>query len=341
MGLSASQARLLLLTAKNDGYELQAQLISNERLLLSQEQELIADEYSDATSNMIYEATTETVETKKDDKKTGSTKKSLSLKTFAQAQCDTSNATDTIETEVSVDTYTLIKDTDTVGGKEVKKTNVSYTQEQYDKLSDEDKAKFEKKEGAGKTKVKTKSEPVDGNMVGFKYGTNTYYAEATFNPEANSDDKAYTVKYWVEDADGNIGPIDEDDPVIRSLNNSGPDGIIQRSLRNGTGALYVQNKEGDDTDTSDVVRQFGDETVKFVRKTAESLTGVTSRYYTEDDAEAQAQYNGAMNRVNAMDKKLENKLNQIETNKKAVETEMESAEQIIKTNEERTFKYFG
>ena len=42
MGLAASQARLLLLTAKNDALELQAQNVEQERLLLAQEQETIA-----------------------------------------------------------------------------------------------------------------------------------------------------------------------------------------------------------------------------------------------------------------------------------------------------------
>ena len=48
-----SQARLLLLTAKNDALELQAQNVEQERLLLAQEQETIAQEYSDKTTNTI------------------------------------------------------------------------------------------------------------------------------------------------------------------------------------------------------------------------------------------------------------------------------------------------
>ena len=55
MGLAASQGRLLLLTARKSDLELQAQAISQDRLLLSIQQEQIATEYSDKQNNQIYE----------------------------------------------------------------------------------------------------------------------------------------------------------------------------------------------------------------------------------------------------------------------------------------------
>ena len=79
----------------------------------------------------------------------------------------------------------------------------------------------------------------------------------------------------------------------------------------------------------------------FDQKSPESLSEVSSRYYTEDDAAAQAKYNTAMAKVNTLDTRLENKLNQIETQKKAVEQEMESVDSIIQSNIERTFQYFS
>ena len=48
-----------------------------------------------------------------------------------------------------------------------------------------------------------------------------------------------------------------------------------------------------------------------------------------------------MAKVNTLDTRLENKLNQIETQKKAVEQEMESVDSIIQSNIERTFQYFS
>ena len=333
MGLSASQARLLLLTAKNDGLELEAQMISNERLLLSQEQETIADEYSDATSNMIYECSTSTVEASKDNGTTGTVKKGMSLKTFAQANCG-AKASNAKVYKVQKDGY---KDKD---GKEYKKGDeIEYSKIVREADGTYDESSVVKEEGAAESW---------SNKVAFSYGGYTYFAQAQFDMAAQNDSEAYTMQYWRMDSAGNIEEITEGDDILTSLNNSGPDGIFQRSMRNGTGELYIQTGQDQDLETSsfkianfDKNAEDGSGKIGFVRKSADSLASTSSRYYTEDDAAAQAEYNTAMNRVNAMDKKLENKLNQIETQKKAVETEMESAEQLIKTNVERTFKYFG
>ena len=51
MGLSASQGRLLLLTARRSDLEYRAQQISQKRLILSQQLEEISLEYESATSN--------------------------------------------------------------------------------------------------------------------------------------------------------------------------------------------------------------------------------------------------------------------------------------------------
>ena len=53
MGLSASQGRMLLLTARRSDLEFRAQQISQKRLVLSQQLEEISQEYEDATSNRI------------------------------------------------------------------------------------------------------------------------------------------------------------------------------------------------------------------------------------------------------------------------------------------------
>ncbi len=51
MGLSASQGRMLLLTARKSDLEFRAQQISQKRLVLSQQLEEISNEYEEATSN--------------------------------------------------------------------------------------------------------------------------------------------------------------------------------------------------------------------------------------------------------------------------------------------------
>ena len=58
MGLSASQGRMLLLTARKNDLELRAQQISQRRLLLSQQLESVSNEYETATSNRVMTITT-------------------------------------------------------------------------------------------------------------------------------------------------------------------------------------------------------------------------------------------------------------------------------------------
>ena len=54
MGLAASQGRLLLLTARKSNLEFQAQAISQQRSLLSMQQESISTNYSEKLNNQIY-----------------------------------------------------------------------------------------------------------------------------------------------------------------------------------------------------------------------------------------------------------------------------------------------
>ncbi len=75
------------------------------------------------------------------------------------------------------------------------------------------------------------------------------------------------------------------------------------------------------------------------------MIGADSRfrqtYFTQDDNKAKADYDKAMARVQRLDKQLELKLNQVETQHKAVETEVESVDKIISNNIESSFKYFS
>lgn len=268
MGLAASQARILLLTAKNDSLELQAQLISNERLLLSQEQEGIANKYSDATSNTVYKCLINDPLDK--DNKDGTTTKVMTLESLAQS-------------------YTC--------------------------------------GASGKSKK-------NQQKVYIKYGDKYIGASASYDP---SKKEPWSVTYFVSDGKTET-PLSSEDPLVIAFNSSGANSLTQSLARNEKLEIYVPapvtNSSESNNDTNIGGKQY-------VRKSPESLSNVHSEYYTEDDAAAQAEYQAAMARVNTLDKKLENKLNQVETQKKAVESEMESVDQIIKSNIERTFKYFG
>ncbi len=60
-----------------------------------------------------------------------------------------------------------------------------------------------------------------------------------------------------------------------------------------------------------------------------------------DDAQAEAEYEDAMAEINARDKVLELRLEQVQTQQSAVEKELDSIKQVISKNIEDTFKTFG
>lgn len=274
MGLAASQARLLLLTAKNDALELQAQNVEQQRLLLAQEQETIAQEYSDKTTNTIY----------------------------------TTRVTENGETQ---------QQTTTLASLAKSQPGVTFI------IAD-----------------------ANGNVI----------ASATANGETDIGDTitgAYDMEYRIMTGKS-LTEVDETNPIIRELTANSAENALQTMLANGSLQLWVQDTSADANtkSLSHIVNESGviesvegdqvvGESKFYVRKSLETLSTTASRYYTEDDAAAQAAYNTAMAKVNTLDTRLENKLNQIETQKKAVEQEMESVDSIIQSNIERTFQYFS
>ena len=67
MGMAASQARLLTLTARKSDLEFRAQQITNSEMILAMQTEVAAKEYSNAMSNTKYQVNTYTSDS---DKKT-------------------------------------------------------------------------------------------------------------------------------------------------------------------------------------------------------------------------------------------------------------------------------
>ena len=58
---------------------------------------------------------------------------------------------------------------------------------------------------------------------------------------------------------------------------------------------------------------------------------------TSDDAAAQAEYEAVQDEVQTMDKKLEMRINELETEREAIQTEMDSVKKIIEDNIEGSF----
>lgn len=101
----------------------------------------------------------------------------------------------------------------------------------------------------------------------------------------------------------------------------------------------VQNKEyGLDAEDPDgnlyVYKVFGDTSVSTSTKVQEVSDEVGLK-------KAEAQYEADMNKINAKDTRYDNKLSQLETERTAIKTEIESLQNVAKDNVDRTFKIFG
>ena len=72
-----------------------------------------------------------------------------------------------------------------------------------------------------------------------------------------------------------------------------------------------------------------------------SNVGFVTTYYTDDDKQAEAEYNTKTASIQVKEKRLQNDLNQIETQQSACDTEIDSVKKILDKNIERTFKVFS
>lgn len=72
-----------------------------------------------------------------------------------------------------------------------------------------------------------------------------------------------------------------------------------------------------------------------------SNNGFVTTYYTDDDRAAEAEYNTKTAAIQVKEKRLQNDLNQVQTQQKACDTEIDSVKKIMDKNIERTFKVFS
>ena len=64
---------------------------------------------------------------------------------------------------------------------------------------------------------------------------------------------------------------------------------------------------------------------------------ITEDYDKSDDAQAESEYQTAQDKIHAADRKLELRLDQLESNRQAIQTEIESVSKVIDENIEKTF----
>lgn len=400
MGLSASQGRLLLLTARKDDLEFRAQQISQRRLILSQQLEEISQDYEDATSNRqmkiglyldgansdsvynrkesnltyaalisgtlssslgasaletgikAYERTADQefrsnkayrlvnasgaiVISDKNEIPTGINQiiniktKKLSSSTVTSTSTnddgDETSTTDSVQEEVKTALYDCISN-----------ENHKNVKMYYDKINGTIKVTYDGSENGevfdvngdkvNSNKYKQGSSvsyDIKDNAISFETSTNYSIKEGSDNQYSLIDEYGAVLFRYVVDESLKYGTTDS------AGGESGPN-YLQDCLRNGK---YLIQKGGyDDNDEG----KFKWRSVSW-----DATANISDYYYDEDDDAAKAKYDRMQAQIQNQDKKLEIELNNIETERSAVTTEIESVQKVIDDNVQDSFKVFN
>ena len=256
MGLAASQARLLLLTARKSDLEFRAQQITNSEMILAMQTEQIAREYSIKISNQALFFTDAT--------SAGQETVCLTA-ALIETLAGGNGGYTLLERDTSGEWHTWRADQETINEPLYvnNSTGKQITEADYKLLSDNEKAQY--------------------------------------SPLTNDDGSQVTKPCTIQSSGYNELQLLE-------------------GIKNGT--LKIVNADGEEQSLS------GD-------------SGFTQSYYTDDDRAAEAEYEQKTAEIQVKEKRLQNDLNQVETQQKACDTEIDSVKKVMEKNIDRTFKVFS
>lgn len=267
MGLAASQARLLLLTARKSDLEYRAQQITNSEMILAMQTEQIAREYSIKISNQALFYTNGLDATQATTCLTASWIFAEGAGNFTLQEKDSNG-----------NWHEWVPNSD----KSAPEGLWEYTDENGDKrtISDSDYNAMSEEEKNRCTKIMETITNEDGT-------TSTQQKTQTFDQIKRED----------------INPL-----------------ALLEGIKMGT--LRIVDANGQVLDLN-------------------GNNGFTQSYYTDDDREAEAKYEQETASIQVKEKRLQNDLNQVETQQKACDTEIDSVKKVMEKNIERTFKVFS
>ena len=307
MGLAASQARLLLLTARKSDLEYRAQCITNTEMILAMQTEEVARKYSNAISNTALFYVKADNETAKN--------QALSSGVFAG---------------IVSGAFRLEK---LVGQNE--DGSPLYAPYQLD---------------AGKANAWTWTPSRDMYLVE-KNGQPQFFTYSSTLSDDYSESEGYSIKKYAEGQPVSI------DSTIHSLLVYFEKSVNPGGFQEGADDLHdttdghVQIKGYSEytnaLDPLQLMQMINNGQMRIVNaadNTEVSLsgnTGFTETYYTDDDAQAEAEYKRATAAIQIKEKRLQNDLHQVETQQKACEQEIDSVKKVMDKNIEKTFKVFS
>lgn len=303
MGLSASQARFLQLTARRGNLEYEAQQINFQRLQLSNKLADASSKYQDATTNrkMVFTFNNGTEIQKVD-------LSYANYKTYMNQQNGSVG--------VATDKYYLVSSSGNklvVGSEEEMNKIIQNGIERYSQSSvDAAKAKYEAAKANNTTAELTAQELQLAHL-----DTSEMSIEFTRDDENNVHSEYVNRRFSEKD----FMIVDDLDDTTN----------FQSAIENG---IYYFAKYKENTETGEM---------ELKTEGWDVLGGgaIIEEYDKSDDAQAEAEYNTAQDRIQAQDKKLELRLDQIETDRSAIQTEMDSVKKVMEDNVDSTFKIFS
>ena len=308
MGMSASQARFLELTARKSNIEYEAQRINFERLQLAEKQSLASDRYNEAMSNRKLTFAyndgegTRSVDITYNNYKNYINQQQAGLNITQQKMFLVSSSGNKIIVANEKDMKDII---------DSNKTEYKATSEEI-KAAKEELALAEKEGRTVSPRIKALAS-IELSEDGIPTGDNVV-AET----DAKTGETVYKITV------NNFTP--EDFFIVPDLENADN---FQKAISEG---IYFFATYG---------VQEGEDEARFRTYSVDEMSFVYSEYDKSDDAQAQAEYDKITNEVQVMDKKLELKLQQLETERDAIKTEMDSVQKVIEDNISSTFKAFS
>ncbi len=344
MGLSASQARYLQLTARRNDNEYEAQQINQMRTTIADKMQSISSKYSEGINNRQLSFVTSTGN--------GSETKSVRL-TYDTITAEYPNGLG----YTLIDEYgTAVRPNDknaqalraeakaelaeakaqknfrvAVDGTDGNKVDVDVTGDNYSSLI-----------GTTDTVLNSNGQVVDSetfqkNIKGMTaQGFNQYWNQMGFNFASGTKMDEYqdpeTIKAAQEAYDAKMQEADdiENQSCIYDDRCKNPE-FLEEQLRTGKWTLQRLS------DTS--VDEQGKLQMEKVHYSG--VGQISDSLYTDDDAAITAEYETKMDYYEHKDKQLELQLQKLQTTHNAVQTEIDSVKKVIDKNVEKSFKTFG
>ncbi len=330
MGLSASQARFLQLTARKNDIEYQTQQITQERLSLAQQLTQVSNEYNDAISNkkLVFSYADSTVHqidvnytnyknfmNQQDEKLQSSQKQVFLVSTSGKIVV---NSVEDMEDMIEKNTEYIKKDSVEGSGTDYSALGYNLVQRKIDENSENSpfaeyyaKQKFDESNFV----IMTKDEASKEKMLNDKkeniiegYGDNI-----TEEQMAEAEKYINTLKNKI------MTGVDLNDTDA-----------FQKAIREG---IFSFATIGNTEDTKNTL---------VPENWSTAVNGAfTEKLDESDDAAAEAKYDKESKRLELYDKKMQMEMDELESERDAIKTEMDSIKQVVDDNIQKTFDTFS